>query len=183
MGAILTEQLFTQVLSNYLPTDRHLLILSLQLATAVYFVLIDCVTITQYVYYLIKNQGLRGDSTLHVYTQAQFNFQFSSELLCFISGLGSCLKDKPGPQALALFLPGVALGLLLFSKSPGLQDFSYQTNPWSARTLKQNRDIDFDDVINFNDPKDVAGYVLGCVSATFYCLSRLPQIIKNVSHY
>ena len=32
----------------------------------------------------------------------------------------------------------------------------------------------------FQDPKDIIGYVLGCVSATFYLGSRLPQIIRNV---
>ena len=33
---------------------------SSQIATAVYFVLIDTVTMSQYFYYLFKNQGIQG---------------------------------------------------------------------------------------------------------------------------
>lgn len=32
----------------------------LQIATAVYFVLIDCILVSQYFYALVKNQGLKG---------------------------------------------------------------------------------------------------------------------------
>ena len=33
---------------------------TIQIATAVYFVLIDMVTMSQYLYYLIRNQGYKG---------------------------------------------------------------------------------------------------------------------------
>ncbi|XP_064384142.1 uncharacterized protein LOC135333159 [Halichondria panicea] len=133
LGAILTDQLFTQ------------------LATAVYFVLIDCVSVSQYIYYIIKNQGLKG--------------------------LRSCYKDKP--TLLAGLLPGVVCGLLLASQGPSLWTHSYQTPPRTGRILQQSREIDWGDVINFADPRDVAGYVLGCISAAFYFFSRVPQIVKN----
>ena len=96
------------------------------------------------------------------------------------AGLRSCYKDKP--QVLAGILPGVVCGLLLASQGPSLWSHSYQTPPRTGRTLQQSRDIDWEDVINFADPRDVAGYVLGCISAAFYFFSRVPQIIKNVSY-
>ena len=33
----------------------------LQIATAVYFVLIDVVTMSQYIYYVMRNQGCQGE--------------------------------------------------------------------------------------------------------------------------
>ena len=58
LGAILTDQLFTQVSQSYTTTVHCTL--TIQIATAVYFVLIDCVSVSQYIYYIIKNQGLKG---------------------------------------------------------------------------------------------------------------------------
>ena len=40
--------------------------------------------------------------------------------------------------------------------------------------------FDIKSVINLKDPKDLAGYILGCISALFYVASRVPQIVKNV---
>ena len=58
IGAILTDQLFTQVSQS--TVHCTLTIKFIQIATAVYFVLIDCVSVSQYIYYIIKNQGLKG---------------------------------------------------------------------------------------------------------------------------
>ncbi|XP_064385240.1 lysosomal amino acid transporter 1 homolog [Halichondria panicea] len=132
LGALLSHQLGTQI------------------ATAVYFVIMDSITMLQFLYYVIKNQGVKG--------------------------LLNCCKMKKSPTLLAGLLPGVVCGLLLASQGPSLWTHSYQTPPWTGRTLK---DIDIKDVFDVNDPEAIAGYVLGCISAILYVMSRVPQIVKN----
>ncbi len=72
-------------------------------------------------------------------------------------------------------------GLLLASQGPSLWTHSYQTPPRTGRILQQSREIDWEDIFDFDDAKSVAGYVLGCISAAFYVFAQIPQIIKNVS--
>ncbi len=93
-------------------------------------------------------------------------------------GLLNCCKiKKQDPKLLAGILPGVVCGLLLVSQGPSLWTHPYETPPRAGRTLK---DIDINDMFDVNDPEAIAGYVLGCISAILYVMSRVPQIIKNV---
>ena len=55
------------------------------------------------------------------------------------------------------------------------RDDPYQVGSRPGRTLMQD-----DVVVDLEDPSDIIGYILGCVSAMFYVMSRVPQIIKNV---
>ena len=96
----------------------------------------------------------------------------------FCLGLRSCFKDKP--QVLTALLPGVMFSVFLASRSHTLWKYPYQTGPRTGRTLQQSREIDWGDVFNFGDAQVIAGYVLGCISATFYVCAQIPQIIKNV---
>ena len=80
---------------------------------------------------------------------------------------------------LAILLPGMFFTLLLStSRGPHIwnRDDPYQVVSRVGRTLMQE-----DSVIDLEDPFNVIGYILGCISATFYVMSRVPQIIKNVS--
>lgn len=80
---------------------------------------------------------------------------------------------------MAALLPGVMFSVFLVSHGPSLWSRPYHTEPRSGRTLKS--DDNFEYVVDVNDPQAVAGYVLGCISAIFYVMSRVPQIVKNVS--
>ncbi len=124
----------------------------------------------QFLYYVVKNQGVKGTP----YHESHTTYP---HLYPHYTGLLNCCKIKKGPPLLAGILPGVVCGLLLASQGPSLWSHSYQTPPRTGRTLK---DIDIKDVFDVNDPEAIAGYVLGCISAILYVMSRVPQIVKNV---
>ncbi len=93
-------------------------------------------------------------------------------------GLWNCCKlKKRSHSVLGALLPGVMFSVFVASHSPTLWTHPYQMKPRTGRTLKSD---DYQYVVDVNDPEAVVGYVLGCISAIFYIMSRVPQIVKNV---
>jgi uncharacterized protein with PQ loop repeat len=152
IGALLTKQLPSQII------------------TAVYFCLIDTVMMTQYLYYVVRNQGWRGLPRIFL-----------------------CPKNT-GSQAAAIFIPGLACTILLTSWAHFSDLFSLSSSSSSSsasyldpassspggRVLLGLRD-NSSDHIDWNNTEFLVGYIIGCVSAVFYLGSRLPQIIQNFS--
>jgi uncharacterized protein with PQ loop repeat len=146
VGALLTHQLPSQII------------------TAVYFCMIDTVMMSQFLYYVVRNQGWRGLPRI---------------FLC---------PRNTGSTA-AIFLPGLVCLTLLASwpslpssLSPLSSSSSYRQLPTRhSRVLLSLRDSDSQNLTDWNDVEFLVGYIIGCVSAVFYLGSRLPQIIQNFS--
>lgn len=144
IGALLTHQLPSQII------------------TAVYFCMIDTVMMSQFLYYVVKNQGRRG-------------------LLRMFLG-----PEKKKGQVAAVLLPGLICTMLLASwphlnavVGPGSLDDSYSLGTTrSGRVLLHIRE-NTKNALNVHNTADMVGYIIGCISAVFYLGSRMPQIIQN----
>lgn len=143
IGALLTHQLPSQII------------------TAVYFCFIDTLMMSQYFYYVVKNQGWKGLPRIFL-----------------------CPKIKPS-QDVAIFLPGLICTMLLAS-APRMGGVFAARTPYtldsttvSGRVLLEFEDGTHKPPIDPHNSKDLIGYIFGCVSALFYLGSRLPQIIQN----
>eukprot|EP00800_Vazella_pourtalesii_P003710 TRINITY_DN1381_c0_g2_i1.p1 TRINITY_DN1381_c0_g2~~TRINITY_DN1381_c0_g2_i1.p1 ORF type:complete len:329 (+),score=25.00 TRINITY_DN1381_c0_g2_i1:425-1411(+) len=129
IGALLTGQLPTQI------------------ATAIYFVIMDAVLLTQYCYYLVKNnrhrfkryRRLRSTTPLCVVILCGGTFILTNKLLSYSSHVPQSVNTFPGRTLLS-------------------------TNRY---------------VVDPGNWEDIAGYIIGCISAILYLCSRVPQIIKN----
>lgn len=131
IGALLTHQLANQIV------------------TAVYFVIVDSLMMSQFLYYVIVNQGVRG--------------------------LANCCKCKR-EATIMILLPGIMCTLLLATGPSHLwPSSSYETEQRHiGRTLLYHKETKVVD-----GTQDLIGYIIGWLSAVFYVCSRMPQIIKN----
>lgn len=136
LGAFLTNQLLTQKV------------------TAVYFVCIDFVMMSQFLYYVGRNQGRKG----------------------FVH----CLQC-PCQAGMLVILPGLAItGLMVGVGAPtlfGSIGGNHMSPPHHVGRTLLSTDIP---PITW-DTMTVIGYILGCISGLLYVSSRLPQIIQNFS--
>lgn len=128
--------------------------LPIQIITAVYYVGMDIIMISQYGYYrMINKSRARADQN------ASVNNSASRHIVpcCFLMAM---------------------LPLSLLGKSFGPESTSNVEHRRIGRTLLAE-DLRHGGHILPTDPEDIAGYAIGCISSLLYLGSRLPQIIKN----
>ena len=91
-----------------------------------------------------------------------------------------CRSDRTNRRngvVLSLLLPVLVSSVFLATGAPYLAHYqSRHTSVKVGRTLLWDKRI-----IDPDDKLYVAGYIIGVVSAGFYVIARVPQIIKNVS--
>ena len=91
-----------------------------------------------------------------------------------------CRSDRTNRRngvVLSLLLPVLVSSVFLATGAPYLAHYqSHHTSMKVGRTLLWDKRI-----IDPDDKLYVAGYIIGVVSAGFYVIARVPQIIKNVS--
>ncbi len=140
IGALLTKQLATQVgeaiTSSHMEWDSawfiwlynpsivtHMVQFSrcLQIATAVYFVIIDTLMLTQFMFYVIRNQGLRGkevdtDVCLNLYNQLAIDPPPPGPLPVHLGVIK--MFNCPKQNATLILLPGLMLTLLWTAGNP-----------------------------------------------------------------
>ncbi|XP_066295861.1 lysosomal amino acid transporter 1 homolog isoform X1 [Branchiostoma lanceolatum] len=123
--------------------------LPIQLYTAIYYVFMDCLMITQWFHCLIKNR--RKNNSLAVPAGEDFTVNNGAVLSC-------CLM--------------LSLNSLVFSLFPWQQDVAMTTIKHSSGRSLLNHPI-------FPDVESDVGYAIGIVSSILYLGSRMPQIYKN----
>ncbi|XP_019647090.1 PREDICTED: lysosomal amino acid transporter 1 homolog isoform X3 [Branchiostoma belcheri] len=124
--------------------------LPIQLYTAIYYVFMDCLMITQWFYCLLKNR--RRNRSLRLTVPGGDDVSINGAVL-------SC--------CLLLSLNG-----LVFSMSPWQRDVSMATVKHSSGRSLLSHPI-------FPDVESDVGYAIGIVSSVLYLGSRMPQIYKN----
>ena len=89
-------------------------------------------------------------------------------------------KSRKNGAVLSLLLPVLVSSVFLAAGAPYLTLYQsqqlYHTPAKAGRTLLWDKRI-----IDPDDKLYVAGYIIGVVSAGFYVIARVPQIVKNVS--
>lgn len=89
-------------------------------------------------------------------------------------------KSGKNGVVLSLLLPVLVSSVFLAAGAPYLTLYQsqqlYHTPAKAGRTLLWDKRI-----IDPDDKLYVAGYIIGVVSAGFYVIARVPQIVKNVS--
>ncbi|CAH1239806.1 PQLC2 [Branchiostoma lanceolatum] len=123
--------------------------LPIQLYTAIYYVFMDCLMITQWFHCLIKNR--RKNNSLAVPAGEDFTVNNGAVLSC-------CLM--------------LSLNALVFSLFPWQQNAAMATVKHSSGRSLLNHPI-------FPDVESDVGYAIGIVSSILYLGSRMPQIYKN----
>ena len=97
--------------------------------------------------------------------------------LLFALTCQSYSKGKHKGAVLSLLLPLLVGSVFLLSGPPHYTADSYHVPSRSGRTLLVHWG---DSIINLEDKRYLAGYIIGVFSAGLYVCSRVPQIVKNV---
>ena len=137
IGAILTQQLPTQI------------------GTAIYFVFMDIILLTQYLFYWFKNRRRNINDDVNTHKQ--------SSRIIYISII---------PTIFVTILTLTSL-ITINSTTNNEQSLVYHGRIILSFSNSQSK------VVDINDWKDILGYIFGWVSALLYLGSRLPQIFKN----
>ncbi|XP_035697405.1 lysosomal amino acid transporter 1 homolog [Branchiostoma floridae] len=124
--------------------------LPIQLYTAIYYVFMDCLMISQWFYCLIKNR--RKNKSLSLAVPGGDDFSVNNAVL-------SC--------CLMLSLNGLVFGLFPWQRDAAMATVKHA----SGRSLL-NHPL-------FPDAESDAGYAVGIGSSVLYLGSRMPQIYKN----
>ncbi|XP_071506409.1 lysosomal amino acid transporter 1 homolog isoform X1 [Diadema antillarum] len=144
--------------------------LATQLATAAYYILMDVIIISQFVYYYIKNKRKRVPiaEASHEHPSIQSLSNPSHVIYCcgflFSTSLLMSLPWQQGQASSHHIQSHHAAGRSLLSV--GRDDGCIQY-------YRHTQDCIFTTTL------DIIGYVCGCFSGIFYVGSRVPQLIKN----
>ncbi|KAG2378515.1 hypothetical protein C9374_008154 [Naegleria lovaniensis] len=176
IGSILADQLATQI------------------ATAVYYVLMDFILIGQYIYYKLKDRikQKRAQNNINIngfedgennVNQVAVTYLGTDETQSLISHNGD------GNNNVQNYSKILGVSALFFTACLfWMQQFGFST---SSSNFGEHRGVGRkllsvpEDFIDYNDQywpiygKDIAGYVIGSLSTCLYLGSRIPQIIKN----
>lgn len=152
VGCILTQQLPTQF------------------ATAVYYLIMDALIISQFTYYHIKSKRKKVTiaDTNQEHPDIQSSNNHSHIIYCCTFLLSSSL-------------------LISLPWQQGQGSSSHLTSSATGRSLLSLQNEDEDCVLYykqtgycvFYDALDIFGYVCGCLSGLFYVGSRIPQLLQN----
>ncbi|XP_071945597.1 lysosomal amino acid transporter 1 homolog [Antedon mediterranea] len=140
LGCLLSDQLATQV------------------GTAYYYIFMDFLIISQYLYYFIKNRKRRAR----------------------LLGNYSPVDSNPGQVVLCVGMIMWFSSVFTISSSQLQQEPSIARLP--GRTLLSVSDCKvylYHDNCLFSSNKDIVGYTCGVLSSVFYLVSRTPQIYMN----
>eukprot|EP00057_Strongylocentrotus_purpuratus_P001695 XP_001200817.2 PREDICTED: lysosomal amino acid transporter 1 homolog isoform X1 [Strongylocentrotus purpuratus] len=158
VGCLLTHQLFTQ------------------LATAVYYLFMDALIISQFTYYYFKNKknkvyvvdSSQENPAVQTRDQDHSHIIYCCTFLLSTSLLVS-LPWQQGQSSSPLRSSGTGRSLLSVVDS----NTSNTTEPPCLLYYKGTLNCVFFDSL------DIFGYVCGCLSGVFYVGSRIPQLIQN----
>ncbi|XP_071500132.1 lysosomal amino acid transporter 1 homolog [Diadema antillarum] len=144
--------------------------LATQLATAAYYILMDVIIISQFVYYYIKNKRKRVPiaEASHEHPSIQSLSNPSHVIYCcgFLFST-SLLMSLPWQQGQA------SSHHIQSHHAAGRSLLSVGSDDGCIQYYRHTQDCIFTTTL------DIIGYVCGCFSGIFYVGSRVPQLIKN----
>lgn len=180
--------LIGSILADQLPT---------QIATAVYYVLMDFILIGQYIYYKIKERiKQKKANNININIGFDENGTNGNEVSVTYSGTDETqsliVHNDNGNTNMKSYSKILGVSALFFTAGLlWLQSFGFSSSSHlvenSVNRVGRKLLTVSEDYIDYNDQywpiygKDIAGYVIGSVSTCLYLGSRVPQIIKNVS--
>ena len=161
--------------------------LATQIATAVYYVIMDIILIGQFIYYKVKERMIKKRKE----NENAINSSEESPLVLGRGDEGTTYYSGKVMVFTALFLTVGFYWFTSMSTVPQMNNYVPSQSQSIGRKLlsiisdnlndKKQDELEAETYWPITDAMSITGYVIGSLSTCLYLGSRIPQIIKNVS--